>query len=491
MIELDLAYKSHLYTQNKKRIEEQEKQYAYYSGDSDKIKEYLSKALEITYDAEYIAEMQPNYVNLTKKMIDQMAVVYRDPAIRYFQKIDRKENEEGEYDTTGEDELTSIYDKILPDNINSVDKRNHRLSKLSNCSLTYVKIDKKKKKISYVVNPIYKYTIEVDDEGEFERITYPKYLKDKNGKDEFFTVVWTKKEHFLFDEYGNKQPIKDNPKMINAYGDFPFVLNKIEESDDIYGEGQSDLINVNEQINFLLTKLINSDIILGTEGTTLAINLNLAGKGTEDGGLRKVRASRRHPITVENARSSDMHPPSLQHVTTDPHITEIRDYIDWYIKYIASTKGLNPSAVLAQLKDTSDYQKIMDAVDQMEMRKDDLEGCRIYEKERYEKTKLVWNTHAKELNEKEIKDDGYEFKVDFAEIEVHKTPADEQAEFEFQLKYNLTTPAEFLMERNPDLTIEQAQKIINDNKKGNDSLNKKMTRLESLVQGVDASNQLT
>ena len=37
------------------------------------------------------------------------------------------------------------------------------------------------------------------------------------------------------------------------------------------------------------------------------------------------------------------------------------------------------------------------------------------------------------------------------------------------------------MERNPDLTIEQAQKIINDNKKENDSFNKKMTRLESLI----------
>ena len=82
MIELDLAYKSHLYNQNQKRIEEQEKQYAYYSGDSDKIRTYLSKALEITYDSDDIEDMQLNYVNLTKKMIDQMAVVYRDPAIR-------------------------------------------------------------------------------------------------------------------------------------------------------------------------------------------------------------------------------------------------------------------------------------------------------------------------------------------------------------------------------------------------------------------------
>ena len=145
-------------------------------------------------------------------------------------------------------------------------------------------------------------------------------------------------------------------------------------------------------------------------------------------------------------------------------------------------KGLNPSAVLAQLKDTSDYQKIMDAVDQMEMRKDDLEACRSYEKGRFEITKKVWNLHAQEFNKKPIPED-LELKVDFAEIEIHKTPADEQAEFEFELKHNLTTPAEFLMKQNPDLTLEEAQKIITDNTKFNQTLQKKTGLFERLLSG--------
>ena len=123
----------------------------------------------------------------------------------------------------------------------------------------------------------------------------------------------------------------------------------------------------------------------------------------------------------------------------------------------------------------------MDSVDQMEMRKDDLDFIQSYEQERYEMTKLVWNTHAQELGEPELKDDGLEYKVDLAEIEIHKTPADLQAEFEFELKHNLTTPVDYLINQNPDLTEEQAEEIINKNKKYNAALLKQASRLEEIL----------
>ena len=493
---LDLAYKEHLYTQNKIRIDEQEKQYAYYSGDSRKVKEYLKHTLEITYRENDIEKTQINFINLTKKMIDQMAVVYRDPASRYFESLEEKTTKDDEgnevKDTTAQDELTSNYGKILPVNLNTIDNEAHRQAKLSNCSLTFVTIDKKKRLIKYVVNPVYKYTVEVDDEGNISRLMYDRYLKNAKNEDELYTVVWEKDRHYLLDSYGNEKPPKENPNKKNPYNEIPVAQLKMHLSDDYFGEGQNDLININEQINLLLTKIVTNDILFATEGTTLAINCEFNKKSTIDGTLisKEVQTGKKHPISVDNVRT-EMVTPSIQHITTQPYINEIKDYIDWYIKFIASMKGLNPSAILAQLKDTSDYQKIMDAVDQMEMRKDDLEPCRIYEKDRYELTKLVWNTHAEELGEKKIADDGFEFKVDFAEIGIHKTIADEQAEFEFNLKYNLTTPAEFLMNKNPDLTIEQAEEIINKNKKENDALKKQMTRLEQLTQETGAETPKT
>ena len=477
--ELTLAYKEHLYNQNEQRVAEQEKQYAYYVGTKDKVEDYLQEALEITYDSEDVSEMQFQYINLTKKMIDQMSVVYANPAARYL--IDKKGNENKD--------ATILYNSILPENINQIDKLNHRLAKLSNCSLTFVTVDKKKQLIKYVLNPIYKYQVEVDDDDIIGRVLYQKYYKeDGSFKDELYVVVWTEKEHYLLDEFGQKKQVKDNGKNKNPYEILPYAVLKMTDGENFYGEGQNDLINVNEQINLLLTKLVNSDIILGTEGTTLGINLHLNKKGIEENGQRKIRTGRKHPLNIDDVRE-DMLAPSLQHITTDPHILEIRDFIDWYIKYIASMKGLNPSAVLAQLKDTSDYQKIMDAVDQMEMRKDDLEVCRTYEKERFEITRKVWNVHAQEFGKALIPEE-LSLKVDFAEIEIHKTPADEQAEFEFELRYNLTTPAEFLMKRNPDLEIKEAQQIIDDNLKFNQKLQKKTGIFEQMLAAEAEKNKI-
>ena len=89
--ELTLAYKEHLFLENELRVAEQEKQYAYYIGTKDKVEDYLQEALEITYDPEDVSEMQFQYINLTKKMIDQMSVVYSNPAARYL--VDKKESE--------------------------------------------------------------------------------------------------------------------------------------------------------------------------------------------------------------------------------------------------------------------------------------------------------------------------------------------------------------------------------------------------------------
>ena len=467
--ELTLAYKEHLYNQNKARRDEQEKQYAYYSGNWDKIKKYLNTALGITYDSLDISEMQLQWINLTKKVIDQMAIVYKQPPVRYLVKQNGDEDEKA----------TEYYNSILPPDIVRVDRDNHRLAKLSNCSLTYVSVDKKTKRLKYLVNPIYNYTLETNDEGEIWRITYPKYFKNQQDDDEFYTVVWTDKEHYLFDSYGNKVAIKDNTQKKNPYGEIPFPVLILSQGENIYGEGQNDLINVNEQINLLLTKVINSDIILGTEGTTLGINLYLNKKGKEADGRKEIRTGRKHPIVVNDVRD-EYKLPSLQHITTDPHILDIREFIDWYIKMIASMKGLNSSTILSQVKDTSDYQKIMDAVDQMEIRKDDLESCRIFEQERFRITKAVWNKHAEELGVKQIPD-GLELKVDFADIEVHKTPQDEREEYEFNLKHNLTNPVEYLMSKNPDLDIKDAEEIIKENKEINQSLVQQKSRFEDLL----------
>jgi len=255
----------------------------------------------------------------------------------------------------------------------------------------------------------------------------------------------------------------------------------------MWGVGQGDAINVNEQINFLLTKLMNDDVVLGTAGTVLAVNLGLTKKGTVDGdetGVREVKIGVKNPITVENARGGDMLPPSLTHVSFNPQIEAVKQTIDWYIKTIALTKGLNPNSFLADTQATSGYSKIIDSLEQLEIRQDDLEACRVFEKERFEITREVNNYFAQSTEGREYKlqtiSEDLEMLIDFAEIEIPKTPDEIWRDRENRIKYNMASPVDFIIEENPDEDKTSAQEIINENKLINETMKPK-TEGQSLL----------
>ena len=61
-----------------------------------------------------------------------------------------------------------------------------------------------------------------------------------------------------------------------------------------------------------------------------------------------------------------------------------------------------------------------------------------------------------------------QFGVDFEEIDYPKTVQDQILKDQFDIQNNLTTRAKIMVRDNKDLTVEQAQSIINENKSVND-----------------------
>jgi lipopolysaccharide export LptBFGC system permease protein LptF len=111
----------------------------------------------------------------------------------------------------------------------------------------------------------------------------------------------------------------------------------------------------------------------------------------------------------------------------------------------------------------------MDKINQIEIRKDDLEPCREFEEERFEIIKRVNNYWKDEIEDgKEIKLD-YKLKVDFAEINVPKTEDEIWRSREEQEKRFMATPKDWLKEDNPDLTDEEAENLLKENKELMDS----------------------
>lgn len=451
-----VEYQKNLIAQNARRVAQQEKTYNYYIGDKDAILAYLTEVQGITFDSDTISDFQKVFINVTKKVINKLAVVYRNPASRYF--IDK--------DGAMIDDYSQWYNSVLPFNINSTDKTAHRYAKAFNTSLTRVGFNGK---LFYKVLPSYLYNVKTDDNDKMVELSYARYFND--GKEpELYVVTWTDKEHYRqrvsniidLSVKGNKIPIGDNKGMINPYGKIPYAVLRLEEQNDFWGEGQTDLVNFNEQINFLLSDLINSGVIMQSWGTPVAINCGLSYKNEKGGAsFRKVRLGAKHPLVVENAKTDEVEP-SFEFKSANPLLVEVRETIDWMIKLIAITKGLDPNSFLQEVKATSGFSKVVDSLDEMELRQDDIEPCRAYEEERHDLTQRVLEAHKSEIKDyKSLK--GY-FVCDFAEIKPIKSLDEDIKEKEFKLKHNLITPIDIMRDGNPDLSDEELQKKYEDNR---------------------------
>ena len=468
---LTLVYHEHLYNQRENRIKEQWKLWDYYSGREDRVLKHLESALELTFKADDIEEFQKNYLNITKKIIDALAVIYREPAQRYFV----SEFEKIRNNKKSEATLTNYYNSKLPVNINAKDRKAQRLGKLFNTSLTQVVFDRSVGRFDYITLPSHLYNIETDPENIYRltKVSYPQFIKNK-GKDEEVLVVWTDDKHYYLDANSNPLPVGDNKKMINPWGVIPFAKYMEEEHDDYWGNGQTDLVNANEQINFLLTDLINGGVIMQAWGTPVAINLGLA-KQNEKGEItsREVRVGPKHPFVVENV-TSDKLQPGLKYENANPLIKEVMDVIDWHINKLAKIKGINSHSILEKVIDSSGFSKIVDSIEQMELRRDSLESAKMFEQERFEITKKINNTlidngESKKYGLTRI-DDKEIFSVDFAEIRLPISPEIQAQVDKFHLDRNIISILDIARRTNSDLTDDKLEEMIKTNKAINDRL---------------------
>ena len=164
-------YKKNKDDQDDIRMDMQEWCYDFYSGNYGRVIYWIESDIkrvlgeEIVKDQEWVYD----YVNLTKKMIDRLAVVYKEPATRYI-------SSEAELD---KQPITDYLDFILPDDVNTKDKRAHRFAKLFNTSLTQVYFNRDTGKIDFTIEPSYKLRVEVDDDNPYKatEVNYRKYLK--------------------------------------------------------------------------------------------------------------------------------------------------------------------------------------------------------------------------------------------------------------------------------------------------------------------------
>jgi hypothetical protein len=423
------------------RVKHFEKLYDYYVGDNDAIIDYMVKKMGKQFSTKTINKMQLPYRNFVRKIVHRISLAYWKPARRYL--LDEKENEK--------------YQVLLErSNINVKAKEWNRFANL--LDTPYVGVVWREDHVEYIVLPPHRLTVKESPDNYLVPKEVIIQIKDDDLKASF--VVWNATENKLLDSQGRPVFNPDNPNNVNPYGVIPYLPCRLHDTEGHWGEGDSQLIEFQEEANILLASSYHN-AIFQAHGQPVSINMNQDKDVEIPTGCDVV-------IQVEKAKDSPFVPPSFTYQHPNPAITDCLNQIDWMAKAVAIDHGLPPSAISTETRDQSGYAKEIDNIELMERRDDDTEALRLFEKKLLKVSLAVWNYHCK-AEERII--DGM-FGIDFEEIKpIVKSELDTMLAKEEKNKYGLWTPVDDMMDEDEGLSEEKALKIIQHNLDINKQLN--------------------
>ena len=338
-------------------------------------------------------------VNLTKKLINRISLVYKNAPIRDI------ENDNYFDLTTDKDWKLKNFERI------------HNL-----LGTLAVQVCWEDERIKY--NPIINFVPIMDPYNPLKPIgiTYPlnKSVADWRSTEEDLFVYWSETEHFMFDTSG--KIIQVNDDNLNPYGILPFVfIQPTHMVDEFWNEGAMDIALGNKQIDVAMTMLQHHIRTAGgqyvIEGRVDANNIEL--------GLNKV-------VVIDEGR--------MNNISSNTSINDIKEGIQFQLKTIAFNNNLNFDFGLSGSK--SGVALRIENLELLEAREDEVEKWRRVEKELYKVEKQILLTESG-INLPE------DISLDYAEIEFPDYEK-EREEWDWKFKHGLADKFDYLMAQDPD-----------------------------------------
>ena len=401
--------------QAKARREEVRKFLDYYSGS------LTDQYIEGYFKSDAFQEIPHYNTNIVKKFVNRMSKIYT---------IGAKRNVSDSYL-----DLTVVKNARM--------KQMERMTRLLGTCATYVMYDEMEERFEY--RPIYYFEPYFGDNPyKPEAIVYPMMHghADLSDTKELMYAYWDKDTHIKFDDNGNILE-----EIVHNLGVLPFVFTHREEQlDSFFVEGASDLVSANEHINITMTEM------------QLGLRFQMFGQPVVTGLISdnaNVRAGSDEILTLPEGSTYNI-------VSPEGNVEAVIENIKWQIELVAlnnhlfvtfaQSGGEVPSGISLMIKDLERHEDFID----------DKELYRQYEKEFYKVEYALSQTNNLGLPEVS------QFKVDFSEVEYPMTTQDKIMLNEYKLKHNLTTQAQLLAEENKDLSINDAEQIIEANKSINE-----------------------
>ncbi len=422
---------------------------------SDKLTVYggLAKIFPTSY-----AYMTVKIFNIVTRVIDKLAFVYKENPQRMLnggKKTEVKGDQIVDVPNPDDDKYQIALTKSTIEKKQSIW---NALGKLFNCVLVQpVWIKEKDDKKSYMDFLIHTpaWCTVVTSKSDWlkaEAFYYGIWLQLEEEKaEEQVTVYWSATEHYIIDANGNHRPVpntngtQQDTEMINPYGVLTAVPLRFRDGIDFWGEGQWDLINANQEVCEQVTNLayvaktqLHGQMVIKDPSNSL--------KGNIQTGVD-------HPIHLHGS-VEEMAQASVEYINANADLAPVKELVDWWIKSMQSVKGLTPQQYGLDTKILSGDSKEMDATEIEEIRKSDMNTCRMFESDLFDAFRVVYNYH----NQSNKISEEAEFSVKFIEPKVLENQTDKNARMKFDIENHLASYIDLIMEKNPGMSREDAQK---------------------------------
>jgi len=389
----------------------------YYCGSN--TAQYISKY----FDADAFREIPCYEANFTKRFINKMSRIYTVGANR---------NVGNAYSN-----LTAMKDARM--------KHIERMTRLVGSVATQVVfIDDDMPHFDY--RPIYYFDVHLGNNPfKPEAITYPILMNsdDVSYTDKLKYAYWDKGIYALYDEDGNILE-----EYEHGYGVLPFVFTHRENQlDSFFVDGADDIVSCNEHVNITMTEL------------QLGLRFQMFGQPYVTGLQADKRLERAGSDTILDLPEGSVFDIVAPEADLQSVIETVKFQVDLvaqnnhlYVQF-AQDGGEVPSGIALKIKD----------LERFEDYQDDIELWKMYEHELYHVEREIADYNGIRLPES--------LKLDFNEPEYPKTMQDQILWDNHRLQNNLTTQAKLMVEYNDDLSLDEADKIIAENKEKNKDRN--------------------
>ena len=358
--------------ENRRRKEEQFKRREIYNGRS---AYYVEEDLKEEFNYETVKEMRKIYsINICKKVVDELASIYRTEPERIFTEVSEGQHEE----------IIRAYDKF---EVDQMMKRANKMFKLHDqCTIKVIpkhgKLvpmalsphqydvipmdDDPTKAYGYVINTLDR-SLFLDDVGEPSR--YQNIGNTLNEKiadvDDYRShmnkyVWWTKEWNMVTDQQGD---LLEEP-VVNPINELPFIDISSDREFEYWSRAGSDIADF--QLEFL--KILSDHFnVLKLQGYSQAVIVS----------EEVPEQFRVGPNTILHLRqrADGTQSPSFEFVTPSPDMSASLESIELFIRAFLSTRGLNAGTIASRQSGesfSSGLERLLAMLEKFEATSDDL-----------------------------------------------------------------------------------------------------------------------